>query len=154
MWPPCLKNRHIMENEGKTVYKSRIDLWLLCVLLLAVAIVIVACIGTYWWLALIYGASLLGITIVCLLGCRYEIDGDRLVVYQFFRPHRFPIDKIKEVRKTTGYLATAGASRHRVSIKFTDRSVMKSSMPLEISPKDRDGFMAQLKTINPSIVIG
>lgn len=41
----------------------------------------------------------------------------------------------------------------RVSIKFTDRSVLKSSMPLEISPKDRDGFMAQLKEINPAIVI-
>jgi len=27
---------------------------------------------------------------------------------------------------------------------------MKSAMPLEISPKDRDGFMNQLKEINSS----
>ena len=88
-----------------------------------------------------------------IVGCWYEIDGDQLVVYQFFRPNRFPIDKIAEVKKTTGILAIAGMSCRRVSIKFTDRSVMKSAMPLEISPKNRDSFMEQLKEINPAIVI-
>jgi hypothetical protein len=44
-------------------------------------------------------------------------------------------------------------SCRRVSVKFTNRSVMKSAMPLELSPKDRDGFMKQLKEINPAIVI-
>lgn len=89
--------------------------------------------------------------VVLIVGCWYEIDGDQLVVYQFFRPNRFPIDKIAEVKKTTGILATAGMSCRRVSIKFADRSVLKSSMPLEISPKDRDGFIAELKEINPDI---
>lgn len=60
---------------------------------------------------------------------------------------------IAEVKKTTGILATAGMSCRRVSIKFIDRSVMKSAMPLEISPNDRVGFMKQLKEINPAIVI-
>lgn len=89
--------------------------------------------------------------VVLIVGCWYEIDGDQLVVYQFFRPNRFPIDKIAEVKKTTGILATAGMSCRRVSIKFADRSVLKSSMPLEISPKNRDGFIAELKEINPDI---
>ena len=93
------------------------------------------------------------ICVFLIAGCWYEIDGDQLVVYQFFRPNRFPIDKIAEVKKTTGILATAGMSCRRVSIKFTDRSVMKSSMPLEISPKDRDSFMAQLKEINRNIEV-
>ena len=83
--------------------------------------------------------------------CRYEIDGDNLVVYQFFRPTRFPISKIKDVKKTTGYLATAGMSHLRVSISFADRSVLKSFAPLEISPRDRDGFIARLIEINPDI---
>lgn len=92
--------------------------------------------------------------ILLMVGCWYEIDGNQLVVYQFFKPNVFPIDKIAEVRKTIGYLATAGMSSRRVSIKFSDRSVLKSSMPLEISPKDRDGFIAHLKEINPDIKIG
>lgn len=98
-----------------------------------------------------------GAMMVCVLlivGCWYVIDGDELVVYQFFRPNRFPINKISEVKKTIGYLATAGMSSRRVSITFTDRSVLKSSMPLEISPDDRDGFIARLKEINPDIKIG
>lgn len=94
------------------------------------------------------------ICILLMVGCWYEIDGNQLVVYQFFRPHRFPIDKISEVKKTTGILATAGMSVRRVSIKFADRSVMKSSMPLEISPKDRDKFISHLKETNPNINIG
>lgn len=74
-------------------------------------------------------------------------------IYQFFRPTRLPISKIKAVKKTSGYLATAGMSHLRVSISFTDRSVLKSFSPIEISPKDRDGFMAQLQSINPNIEI-
>ncbi|MDE6497279.1 MAG: PH domain-containing protein [Muribaculaceae bacterium] len=140
-----------MSNEIKTVYHSRIDLWVWCVMIMGLAVIVVATIGSYWWLCLLYGALLTGLFVFGIFGCHYEICGNRLIVYQFFRPHVFPIDKIKEVGKTTGYLATAGASRKRVSIKFTDRSVMKSSMPLEISPKDRDGFIAHLKQINPAI---
>ena len=43
-------------------------------------------------------------------------------------------------------------SLDRVSIRFSDRKVLKSAMPIEISPKDRDGFIADLKKINPEIV--
>lgn len=143
-----------MTKESKTVYRSRIDLWVWCVMILAPAVIVVACIGTYWWLALLYGILIIGLFVGGIFGNWYEIQGDELIVYQFFRAHAFPIGKIKEVSKTTGYLATAGSSRRRVSIKFTDRSVMKSSMPLEISPKDRDGFITRLREINPAIQTG
>lgn len=138
---------------AKEIYKSRIDWWCwLCFIFMA-AIAIVVALDSTWWAAL----PVCGTTIVCVLlmaGCWYEIDGNQLVVYQFFRPNRFPIGKIASVKKTTGYLATAGMSTRRVSIKFSDRSVMKSSMPLEISPKNRDAFIARLKEINPDIEIG
>lgn len=91
--------------------------------------------------------------VVLMYGCWYEIDGEDLVVYQFFRPHRMPVSKISKVKKTIGYLATAGMSRRRVSISFIDRSVLKSFAPLEISPKDRDAFIAQLVNINPDIKV-
>ncbi len=135
----------------KIVYRSRIDWWLMSVIFFAFIVVFVACIGTYWWLSALYGVLILFLFVVLMCGCWYEIEGDDLLVYQFFRPHKFPIAKIKEVKKTTGYLATAGMSSRRVSIRFTDRSVLKSSMPLEISPKDRDGFITRLMEINPAI---
>ena len=137
---------------NKTVYKSKIDWWVWLTITIVIAVSVFVIIDTTWYVAL----PICGFMFVCVLlmvGCWYEIDGNQLIIYQFFRPNPFPIDKISELKKTTGILATAGMSCRRVSIKFTDRSVMKSAMPLEISPKDRDGFMNQLKEINPTIVI-
>lgn len=138
---------------GKTVYRSKIDWWAwLCLLIVPLSFWFTA-IDMPWWYFVFVCGGLSALCLCGLFGCWYEIDGDELVIYQFFRPTRLPISKIKEVKKTSGYLATAGMSHLRVSITFTDRSVLKSFAPIEISPKDRDGFMAQLKSINPNIEI-
>ncbi len=134
------------------VYKSGIDWWVWLCVLFIVAVTVTVIIDSSWIVAIALGGTML-MLLVFMFGCWYTIDGDDLVVYQFFRPNRFPISKIKEVKKTVGYLATAGLSSKRVSIQFSDRSILKSSMPLEISPKDRDGFIAKLKEINPAIIV-
>lgn len=139
--------------SGKTIYRSKIDWWVWCVVIMCYAVLIPLYLDSYWWITLIYGVFFTALFAVGIFGCWYEVDDSDLVVYQFFRPNRFPIAKIKEVKYTKGYLATAGMSLTRVSISFTDRSVMKSSMPLEISPKDRDGFCRRLQSINPKIEI-
>lgn len=135
----------------KTVYRSKIDWWVWLVTVGFLAVIWFSAMGMSWWYVVFVSGSTTVLYAWLLFGCWYEIDGGELVVYQFFRPTRFPIAKIKDVKKTTGYLATAGMSRHRVTISFTDRSVLRSSMPLEISPKDRDGFIAALISINPAI---
>ncbi|MDE6311661.1 MAG: PH domain-containing protein [Muribaculaceae bacterium] len=142
-----------MRKDNKLVFRSKIDWWIACLILFSVVTAWVAFIGTSLWLALLFGGSMTALCAIGIFGCWYEIRGNQLIVYQFFKPHTFPIDKIKEVKKTIGYLATAGMSSRRVSIKFVDRSVMKSSMPLEISPADRDGFISALKHINPEIIV-
>ena len=106
-----------------------------------------------WWYAVFICGGLTALCLIGLFGCWYEIDGAYLFVYMFFRPTRFPINKVKSVNKTTGILSTAAMPTKRVSISFIDRSVLKSYAPLEISPKDRDGFMAQLKLDNPNIEV-
>ncbi|MBJ2166703.1 MAG: PH domain-containing protein [Muribaculaceae bacterium] len=89
--------------------------------------------------------------VAMLFSVWYEIDNDTLTVYNLFRPTSIPVGKIAEVRYCRGYLAGAAMSSKRLSIKMADRSVLKSSMPLEISPKDRDAFVDALLRINPSI---
>ena len=135
----------------KKVYRSRIDWWVWLVTVVFLAVIWLSAIGMSWW----YVVFVSGLTTLLyawlMFGCWYEIDGDELVIYQFFRPTRLPISKIKDIKKTTGYLATSGMSHLRVSISFIDRSVWKSYAPLEISPKDRDGFIARLIEINPEI---
>ncbi|MDE6074073.1 MAG: PH domain-containing protein, partial [Muribaculaceae bacterium] len=140
-------------NNNKMRYQSNVDWWIWCLLIFAIVVVYVAAIGSHWWLAMIYGIFLALIFAVSVLGCWYEIAGDQLIVYQYFMPHKYPIRKIREIRKTVGYLYTVGLSRDRVSIRFTDKSVMKSSKPLEISPKDRDRFIESLNQINSDIII-
>lgn len=117
------------------------------------AVIWLSAIGMSWWYVVFVCGGMTLLYAWLMFGCRYEIDGEDIVIYQFFRPTRLPISKIKDVKKTSGYLATAGMSHLRVSISFTDRSVLKSYAPIEISPKDRDGFMTQLKSINPNIEI-
>lgn len=138
---------------GKTIYRSKIDWWAwLCLLLVPLSIWFTA-IDMPWWYAVFVCGSLTALCLCGLLGCWYEIDGEELVVYMFFRPTRLPISKIKSVKKTSGIIAAVAMSTKRLSISFTDRSVLKSFAPIEISPKDCDDFIAQLKAINPNIEI-
>ena len=136
----------------RVVYKSGIDWWVWATLVIVV-VVSALVVETTTWVVCLPVVGLMAVCVLLMFGCHYEIDGDDLVVYQLFKPHRFPISKISEVKKTIGYLATAGMSRKRVSIKFVDRSVLKSAMPLETSPKDRDGFIGMLKSVNPAIIV-
>lgn len=131
-------------------YRSRIDLWLLAIILLYLSVLIFVCATTTWYLSVPLGI-LCVMSVAMLFSVWYEIDHDTLTVYNLFRPTRIPVGKIAEVRYCRGYLAGAAMSSKRLSIKMADRSVLRSSMPLEISPKDRDAFVDALLRINPSI---
>ncbi|MDE5734882.1 MAG: PH domain-containing protein, partial [Duncaniella sp.] len=76
-----------------------------------------------------------------------------LVINKFFCPVGVPFPNTKTKSNTTGYLATAGMSRIRVSITLVYPNSLKSRGPIEISPKDRDKFIAQLVSINPEIEV-
>ncbi len=90
--------------------------------------------------------------LLTLLGCYYRIDGENLVVYSFFIPTVYPINKIKSIKPTKSILSAPAISLiHRIAITFTDRKVLKSSMPLVISPVRQDEFIVQLRSTNPDI---
>ncbi len=91
--------------------------------------------------------------VITVFGVRYVIDGDELLVYQFCRPRRFPINKIKEIEPCKSFLWGPALSSNKLAIKFTDRSVLRTSMPMYISPKDKNRFIGQLLDINPNIEI-
>lgn len=137
--------------KTKELYKSGINLWLVILLGVELIATWISAIGMPWWYWLMCPVFLTLLVVIGIFGCCYEIDGNDLVVYQFCRPTRLSIKKIKSVKKVNGYLASAACSTRRVSIAFTDRRVLKSFAPLEISPKDRDQFIYRLREINPSI---
>lgn len=101
-------------------------------------------------------------TIICLvmlafvletfLSIYYRVDGDKLVVYTFFIPTAYPIDKIKEIKSTKSALSSPATSlTRRLAITFTDRKILKSSIPLIISPVRQEEFIRQLLSVNPEI---
>lgn len=90
--------------------------------------------------------------LVTFLSVYYKIDGDQLVIYQFFIPTAFPIGKIAEITPTKSILSSPAASlKHRIAITFVDRSVLKSRDPLIISPVRLKEFVAQLRAVNHHI---
>ena len=95
---------------------------------------------------------MLAFVLVTLLSIYYRIDGDKLVVYTFFIPTVYPIDKIKEIKPTKSVLSSPATSlSHRMAITFTERNILKSSSPLIISPVRQEEFIRQLLSINPEI---
>lgn len=92
--------------------------------------------------------------LIMFKGIFFKIDGDNLIVYEFFRPTIFPIDKIESISPVKTILACSATSLvNRLAIKFSDRKVLKSSMPLIISPVRQIAFIDQLLEINPDIEI-
>lgn len=90
--------------------------------------------------------------LVTFLSIYHRIDGDKLVVYSFFIPTAYPIDKIKEIKATKCVLSSPAISlSHRLAITFTDWKILKSSIPLIISPVRQEEFIQQLLSVNPEI---
>ena len=143
-----------MDFEG-TRYASRWDAstWVLLMLIILVCIWPILLDGD-WVGPVIVAVGMVASFIGLFLGTYYRIDGDKLVIYQFFRPTALPIDKISEIRPTKTILAAPATSlTHRIAIKFSDRKVLKGSAPLVISPVCEDKFVAQLTAINPNIKV-
>lgn len=141
-----------MEKYEGTRYNSQWDgsTWFI------LAIVIICCIIPCFlddgiWPTIIC-LIMLAFVIATLIGIYYKIDHDKLVVYSFFIPTAYPIDKIKEIKPTKSVLSAPATSlTDRLAITFTDRNVLKSFAPLIISPVDQEEFIQQLLAINPQI---
>lgn len=138
------------------VYKSKIDWWVPVVVVVTASVAFIGPLidGEIFWVGLLLGVMLAILEIVMFASVKYKICDGKLGIRNFFYKWEwFPIDKISTVKKSTGILSAPALSSLRVSIRFSDRSIMKSSMPLEISPKDQDDFINKLKEINPEIEV-
>ncbi len=104
------------------------------------------------WVMIAIGVPFIFAIVLMLRSVCYFVDGDELVVHVWPSTSRYPIRKIASVTRTTGLMAsTATSATQRLAIRFTDRSVLKSAMPIYISPVRQDEFIRQLLEINPNI---
>ena len=141
-----------MEKFGGTRYNSQWDgsTWFILGLVAVYCIVTCFCDDGIW--PTIISIVMLAFVLVTFLSIYYRIDRDKLVVYSFFVPTSYPIDKIKEIKPTKSVLSAPATSlSHRLAITFTDRKILKSTTPLIISPMRQEEFIRHLLSINPEI---
>lgn len=141
-----------MEKFGGIKYNSMWDgsTWLMLGLVAGCCLVPCFIDHSLWLVTLCL--AMLVFVLLTFIGIYYRIDGDKLVVYSFFVPTGYPIDKIKEIKPTKSVLSSPATSlSHRLAITFTDRKILKSTTPLIISPMRQEEFIRQLLSVNPEI---
>ncbi len=131
----------------KQVYRSRVSVWL-CVIVYAIIVAAFWPIVTdFSWLALLILVLIVALTSYIFFGIRYTIEGDRLRV-RFLGVEEYDIMRLQRVASTRTWLSAPAASLHRIELLFS-----KPHMPLIISPRHQDEFIAALKRVNPHIQV-
>ena len=141
-----------MERFGGTRYNSRWDGSTWFILGLVAVCCVVPCLLDHSIWVVTLCLAMFVFVLLALAGTYYRVDGGELVVYSFFVPTAYPIDKIKEIKPTKSVLSSPATSlSHRLAITFTDRKILNSTTPLIISPMRQEEFIRQLLSVNPEI---
>ena len=109
--------------------------------------------GGDYVLGLLFSIPICVLISILIATTKYTVRGQEFGVKYLFRWHWFPIVKIDSIRQIHSIVSAPALSTHRIAIKFSDRKILKSFAPLEISPKDRDGFINALLKVNPDIKV-
>lgn len=122
-----------MKKYGGTRYNSRWDGSTSAM----VGAVVIACLWPVllddWFLPMIICAVMLVFVLLTLLGCYYRIDGENLVVYAFFIPTAYPINKIKSLKPTKSILSARAISLiHRIAISLKKTRTLQDSRLITI----------------------
>ncbi len=134
-------------------YRSDYDAGTVSCLAIYVIVLVLPVIFDCDWLSITICAIGVLFMILTVWGIYYEIEDGELVIYTFFRPSRYPVDKISKIKAVRSCLSAPALSFSRLAITFSDRKILKSFLPIYVSPKDRTRFIAQLLDINPEIQV-
>lgn len=130
------------------IYKSKIDLWLIIVLVAPLIYVIIQC-----YLDKEYEPLFILVPIWIAVGwalstIKYSIEDNELRVIAIFCRQSVAINSIKSVQKTYNPLSAPALSINRLEIKYGDKFDY-----LLISPNNREQFIADLLEKNPDIQV-
>lgn len=127
------------------VYKSRIDSWLLMVLLAAMGVsllaaleVIVVADTSAWWVVPLVVALGVGLPAWLLLGTRYRLDEKELRIVSGPFRWRILLSTIQSVEPSSNPIASPALSLERLRIDYG------AGQRVFISPRDRDEFRKEL----------
>lgn len=125
------------------VFRSRIDAWLLIVLLTSAAAVLAAALhilntGAGWLVALPLVLVGVGLPLWLLASTKYTISKDTLIAQSGPFVWRVKIKDVVEVTETRSAISSPALSLDRVAIKYRSGKFSRSVL---VSPKDKSGFI-------------
>jgi hypothetical protein len=123
-------------------FESKIDIWLIVVMITAFAISVLATLPAIYngmWWAIIPLAVFAGFVLWIFRGTFYLVQGKEVLVRSGPFKWRIPADEIENIEPTRNPLSSPALSLDRLRIRYSGgRSLM-------ISPKDREGFLAAVE---------
>lgn len=135
------------------VYKSRVAKWYICacvVMVLVLIVTLILCYKSTWFLLIDVVFLGVGVWLMfdMLLHTYYVITGDKLHIRcGFLFRMDLPIRKITEITHKSTILSSPSLSAKRIGLRYGRRNWVY------ISPTDQDDFIAEIKSINPGIII-
>ena len=135
-----------------TIYKSKIDKWILVVLVAAMAIcffasVLVLLSGSpdIWWTLLITVGIGIILPLWLLVSTDYTLDSKMLVVRSGPLKWRVPITDIVSIKSTESVLSGPAQSLDRLCIDYGQGS------KLVISPRDKEKFLRNIEALRRGV---
>ncbi len=130
-------------------YKTRIDRWLIVVLL--VPMLLVVGLGFYLYPSfpaealMCWGTLLFSASLVAVIGfpCEYTLDTDHLLIRSGVIRYRIPYADITHVAKSNSLWSSPAWSLQRIKIDYGTRKFIL------VSPQDRDAFINALQSKTP-----
>ena len=132
-----------------TVYRSKVDVWLMALVFVPFAWAIVESTMTSDYGNVILMLAILAAVVILLMQIKYVIgDGLLKVKAGLFGTQKIKLTDIRSVKRTCNPLSAPALSINRLEIKYGQNYDY-----VLISPQDRERFIGQLKESNPDIEI-
>ena len=136
-----------------TVYKSKVDSWLLAVLISAMALCIYASVTVLrsgspatWWILLITVSVGVGLPLWLLVATHYTLDSKLLLVQSGPFKWRVPVAEVTNITPTKNPLSSPALSLDRLRIDYGRGNMVM------ISPRDREQFLRDLEALRRGAV--
>jgi len=125
------------------MYKSKVDWWLIAVILIAFGYPIVDGILSKEYVLSAVFIALLVLFYFLAKSIQYKIDGENLIIWRT----KIPIQSIHKVYRTRMPLSSPALSLDRIGIVYNKYD------EIFISPKEREEFIKELLKVNPTIEV-
>ena len=122
------------------VYKSKVDLWLMGIIVgsLALPIVLSLILGEAFWVTFFICGLTLALVAWLYFATRYKVSHKTINIHGGLFKVNIPLDSIKSVKNSRNPLASPAFSLDRLEITYgTNKKIL-------ISPKDKTGFLSDI----------